>query len=193
MNLYELGIINECKNRKYNEQLIAFILAQVKVESANYTKFRENLNYTTMDRLMDVFGKRFDKLKLSQEQINKCIKNPEYLANTVYANRMGNINADDGYKFRGAFLPQITGRDMFSQVSKIIGIDLINNLDKLDIKDVDLNVKVTLAFCDIKFAKLNLDKYDTIEEFSIIWNGGKNGLNERTEAYKYYTNKLQNT
>jgi len=178
MNKYEINIINELYKLNYSHDLIASILAQIKVESNNYKIFRENLYYTTMDRLINIFGKRFNKLKLSQDKINKCIKNPEYLANIVYANRMGNNNDGDGWLYRGNGLPQITGKDMHRLVGNMIGVDLVNNPDLLN-NDIEINTKVVLAFCDIK----NIKKCNTIEEVSRRWNGGNNGLYERQKEF----------
>jgi putative chitinase len=87
---------------------IAAFVGQVAWESTQFTQIEENLNYSA-ERLMTVWPTRFP----TDESSKVCAHNPERLANLVYANRMGNGNytTGDGYRFRGAGLIQLTGKD----------------------------------------------------------------------------------
>ena len=96
------------------EQRAAF-LAQVSVESNQLRNTTENLNYTTAQRLQEVYGTRpFPTPASAAPYLN----NPEGLANHVYATRNGNGDeaSGDGWRFRGRGLMQVTGRGEYRAV-----------------------------------------------------------------------------
>src|SRR4051812_33785750 len=104
-----------------NGNRLNFFLAQIGHESGGLTIEEENLNYRA-DRLCAVWPSRFPTLADAQA----CAGSPEGLANTVYANRMGNGGAasGDGWRYRGRGYIQITGRDGYAQVGAIAGATL---------------------------------------------------------------------
>src|SRR5687767_14886820 len=77
---------------------IAAFLAQVALESMEFSHLVENLNYSAK-RLMVVWPRRFPTLAAA----SPYARNPERLANHVYAKRLGNGDATsgDGWRFRG--------------------------------------------------------------------------------------------
>lgn len=91
-------------------------ISNVLHESGELTIKAENMNYTTPQRLVDVWPTRFSiaggngKLKAAD-----YTNNAQKLANTVYANRMGNgdFNSGDGYRFRGGGPMQLTGEESY--------------------------------------------------------------------------------
>ncbi len=92
-------------------QRLAAFLAQCAHESGNFVFIKENLNYKWQS-LRKVFPKYFPTDALAQQYE----KQPERIANKIYANRMGNgpEESGDGYKFCGRGLIQVTGRDNYS-------------------------------------------------------------------------------
>lgn len=86
----------------------AAFLAQVFHESGCLASVEENLNYSAKG-LMATWPSRFPTLLIAQAYERK----PERIANKVYAMRMGNRDeaSGDGWKFRGAGLIQLTGKD----------------------------------------------------------------------------------
>jgi len=88
-------------------------IANLCEESGEFTRYEENLNYSTADRLMAVWPKRFPSWKDAQLYVN----NPKGLAMKVYGRRkdLGNITDEDGWLFRGAGPIQITGRQNFTE------------------------------------------------------------------------------
>ena len=103
----------------------AHFLAQTAHESTEFTRFIENLNYSTKG-LLDTFPKYFNKNNVSDYN-----RNPEKIANKVYSNRMGNgdFESGDGWKFRGRGLIQLTGqenyREFFKSIDKPIDVDYL--------------------------------------------------------------------
>lgn len=95
-------------------------LGQIIHESEGLTRMGENLRYRTPERLMAVWPTRFRTVASAMPFVN----NPEALANSVYAGRLGNIAPDDGWRFRGRSPVQITGRANYEAVGRIVGQDL---------------------------------------------------------------------
>ena len=93
------AVVETCTEFEINTpQRVAAFLAQTSHESGGYTMLSENLNYSAAG-LMRVFPKYFP----DQATATAYARNPEKIANRVYANRMGNGNeaSGEGFKFRG--------------------------------------------------------------------------------------------
>ena len=89
---------------------IAAFLAQCHHESGGFVWLTENLNYSASG-LLKVFPKYFS----TDAQAKAYAKQPDKIANYVYANRMGNGDeaSQEGYKFCGRGLIQLTGRSNY--------------------------------------------------------------------------------
>jgi putative chitinase len=107
---------------------IAHFLAQCGHESGGFRVTSENLNYSTKG-LLGTFKKYFPTEALASQYQ----RNPQKIANKVYANRMANGNeaSGEGYKFRGRGYIQLTGKDNYTQFGKSIGEDMVANPDKV--------------------------------------------------------------
>lgn len=90
-------------------------VAQCRVESANFTRLEESLWYTTAERIRSVFPTRVQSLA----DAATLVRNPQALANRVYAGRLGNRDeaSGDGFVFRGRGILQLTGRDNYADAS----------------------------------------------------------------------------
>jgi putative chitinase len=79
---------------------IAGFIAQCGHESLNFTVLEENLNYSA-DGLNKIFPKYFKSVGRDAQEYHR---QPEKIANLVYAGRMSNGDAasGDGWRFRGA-------------------------------------------------------------------------------------------
>jgi putative chitinase len=82
----------------------------------------ENMKYSAA-RICQVWPSRFPTVASAAPYAN----NPQKLANKVYGGRMGNTGPNDGWLYRGAGIPQITGKGMFEKLGKMLGIDLVGN------------------------------------------------------------------
>lgn len=98
---------------------IAAFIAQAAHESQEFTRLEENLFYRNPERIRQVWPTRVR----SMAEAAKLIRNPERLANTVYANRLGNgdESSGDGWLFRGRGLFQLTGRANYMAAGSSIG------------------------------------------------------------------------
>lgn len=102
------------------ERLAAF-LAQISHESGGFNAVRENLNYGAKG-LRTTFGKYFPTDELAKQYERQ----PEKIANRVYASRMGNgpESSGDGWKFCGRGLIQLTGKDNYTRFAAALEISL---------------------------------------------------------------------
>ena len=87
---------------------IASFVAQCGHESGGWRTFSENLNYSAK-ALDAIFGKYFKRAGRDAQDYHR---QPEKIANVVYANRMDNGDTDsgDGYRYRGRGPIQLTGK-----------------------------------------------------------------------------------
>ena len=149
----------------------AAFIGQCAVESANFTRLQENLNYSAQ-RLTQVWPSRFPNISMAEPHAN----NPEKLANFVYAGRMGNLQDGDGWKFHGRGLIQLTGRENYANCGSGIGVDLIDNPDLL------LTPKYAVLSAGWFWNKKGLNALADTQEYGAMTrriNGGLTGLDER--------------
>lgn len=104
----------------------ACFLGQCAHESGGFTALSENLNYSAAS-LCRVWPKRFPTMTDGQN----CERNPQKIANKVYASRMGNGDEEsgEGYAYRGRGLIQLTGKSNYQTCGEALGVDLVENPD----------------------------------------------------------------
>jgi putative chitinase len=170
---------------KSNDRLASF-LAQTAHESGSFNQLEENLNYSTAKRLVAVWPKRFP----TEAVAAPFVRNPQLLANRVYAARNGNgpEASGDGWRYRGRGLIQITGRSNYAEAGKGIGLDLVGQPDLL-LQPANAAMSAAWFWASRGLNALADDRTDDsdLEDFTRITkiiNGGTVGLNERFALYK---------
>lgn len=154
-------------------------MAQMAHESADFTRLKENLNYGAAG-LIATWPSRFDAGLAAA-----YARQPEKIANKVYANRMGNGSEEsgDGWKYRGRGIIQITGKSNYAACSKALYGDY-RLLDIPEVLETDHDVIVRSAcwFWNEKdLSKLADD--NNINEITKRINGGYHGIEDRTARY----------
>jgi putative chitinase len=134
----------------------AAFIGQCAHESNNFKTLEENLNYRP-EILMKVWPSRFPDLPTAIKYAHQ----PQLLANKVYAGRLGNTQENDGWKYHGRGLIQLTGKENYANCGPGIGVDLLSDPDLL---------------IDSKYAAL-----------SAGWFWNKKGLNALADANDYET------
>lgn len=155
------------------EQRQTHFLCQIGHESNRFNSVSENLNYGA-EGLLTTFGKYFPTM---QSTIG-YVRNPEKIANKVYANRNGNGDEDsgDGWKYRGRGLIQVTGKNNYSACGDFLGVDLINSPDYLK----DTRYACFSAGWYWQSNALNtLADLNKLEAITKKINGGLHGLDDR--------------
>ena len=159
---------------------IASFIAQCGHESGGWRVFSENLNYSAKS-LDAVFGKYFVR---GGRDATQYARQPEKIANVVYANRMSNGDTDsgDGWSYRGRGPIQLTGKANYASFSADMGVDAINNPDLVS---DDKTVALMSAIWFWNKNKLNqyADSGD-IKTMTKRINGGYIGLEDRVHHWK---------
>ena len=155
---------------------IAHFIAQLDHESG-LKPIAENLNYSAVG-LTTIFAKYFNPTSAKE-----YARNPQRIANRVYANRMGNGNesSGEGWKYRGRGFIQITGKDNYSSLSNATGVDYVNNPDLL-LNEADAMVSAVWYWSRI--VANPLADQGNIKEITRRINGGFNGLSDRINKLK---------
>lgn len=153
---------------------VCHFLAQIIHESGHLKYKIENLNYSAT-ALRKVFCKYFK----TEAEAEAYARNPEKIANRVYANRMGNGNeaSGDGWKYRGRGLIQLTGKNNYKCCGNDLDIALENEPDLICIYP-QISVKVACWFWNKNKLNTFADNDDIISITKRI-NGGTNGLADR--------------
>jgi len=154
---------------------LAHFFAQVLHESGCMRYDMENLNYSAR-ALRAVFGKYFKTKRMAETYARQ----PERIANRVYANRMGNggETGGDGWKYRGRGLIQLTGKNNYKRFADWIGDDQV--LDDPDIVASEYAVQSAVFYWDRNNLNRIADRDDIVRLTKRI-NGGLNGLAHRRE------------
>jgi len=164
-----------------DNQSQANILAQIKAES-NFKPQSENLNYSGKT-LMKLFPKKF---KSQDEADALAAQGPEAISNFIYGGRMGNAG-DEGYKYRGRGLIQLTGKDNYSKFSKLIGVDLVKDPDLAN--DPEVAEKIAVAY--FKEASKKYDLSDIKQTGKAVgYAGGKEETDKRTQYASAFANNM---
>jgi putative chitinase len=152
---------------------VSHFLAQVLHESGNLKFTKENLNYSSIG-----LTKTFNKYFLTEEVAKPYARQPNKIANKVYANRMGNGDeaSGDGGKFIGRGYIQLTGRDNYTAISKSLGVDFIAKPELLEtVKYAALSAG---WFWDKNKLNTLADADDVLSVTKRV-NGGTHGLDDR--------------
>jgi putative chitinase len=157
---------------------VAGFLSQVGHESGGFKFTSENLNYSAQ-ALRAIFGKYF----VDDSQALAYARQPEKIANRVYASRMGNGDekSSDGFKYRGRGLIQLTGKDNYTAFSNASGVDAVNRPELVELPDA-----ASLSagwFWDTRHLNNYADAQDVLGMTKRV-NGGLNGLDDRQARYK---------
>lgn len=151
---------------------IKMFLAQTSHESNNYKRLEESFKYTPQ-RLLEVFPKRVKSLEEAQKL---CKAGHKAIGDFVYGGRLGN-KKDEGYKYRGRGIIQLTGKNNYSKYSELTGLDLLNNpellLTKAGAVEVACCYYKTCGLIGVKDIKVATKKI----------NGGYNGLEDRIKRF----------
>jgi putative chitinase len=156
---------------------VAGFISQMAHESSLIPGREENLNYSAK-RLTEVWPSRFPTLASAEPYA----RNPEKLANRVYAGRMGNGPelSGDGWRFRGAGPGQLTGRDNITRFAKAMGMTVEQALAY--IRTIEGGVMSFAWFWSVNDLNRLADTPGVEDETRRI-NGGTHGLADRKARF----------
>tara|TARA_Y100001937_G_C7041596_1_gene294823 strand:+ start:251 stop:877 length:627 start_codon:yes stop_codon:yes gene_type:complete len=164
------------------ERRVAAFIAQCGHESMGFTRLIENLNYSSK-ALNAVFPKYFKNAGRDAEEYHR---QPEKIANVIYANRMGNGDTDsgEGWRYRGRGIIQITGKNNYTNCSQ----ELFSDETLLENPDLLCEVYYAIHSACWYWKETNLNKYADDEDLKTMTrkiNGGYIGLEDRIKHYNH--------
>lgn len=163
----------------------ACFLGQTGHESQGFMRVSESLNYS-VDGLLLTFRSRMTQAqceKLGRREGEKTVppERQKAIANIVYGGKNGNTGADDGWRYRGRGLIQLTGRNNYAACGQGLGLDLLGNPDLLL---TDINAARSAAwFWKAKDCNKSAESGD-IPGLTKKINGGNNGSADRAKKIK---------
>ena len=173
---------------KLNGNRAAHFFAQTAHESGGFKAFSENLNYGAAG-LRGIFRKYFGTEALAKAYERQ----PQKIANRVYASRMGNgVEASgDGWRFRGRGALQLTGKANYQAFADYI--DRPDVMTNPDLVAGELCFESALWFFDKNKLWSICDQ--GINDVAILAltkriNGGTHGLDDRKAKTKKFAGWL---
>jgi putative chitinase len=166
---------------------LAHFLAQCGHESGGFKVTQENLNYSAKG-LMGIFKKYFPTQQLAEAYQRQ----PQKIANKVYASRMDNGSeaSGDGYKFRGRGYIQLTGRANYTAFGKAINEDIANNPDVVSGKYALLSAAWFWSKNGLNTLADGGSSDQVVTSITKRVNGGTIGLPDRIKHFKEYYHLL---
>lgn len=153
---------------------LAHFFSQYAHETMGFTKFVENTNYTSPNRLRAIFPRHFPSKTIAANYAGK----PQAIANKVYANRFGNGSeqSGDGYRYRGRGLCHLTFKANYYQFTLETGVEAIRHPELLEEP-----FYAVMAGCWYwQRRKINaLADADNVLAVTRAINGGTNGIVQR--------------
>lgn len=167
---------------------VAGFLAQCAHESLDFTILKENLNYSA-DALNRVFPKYFERAGRDAQEYHR---QPEKIANVIYASRMdnGDTASGDGYRFRGRGVIQLTGRHNYTKFGQSIGKSAEEVIPYVETKQGAL--ESACWFWSSNGINRYADAQDIVGMTKRI-NGGTIGLEDRKHHYSHALEVLGGT
>lgn len=168
--------------------IIAHAMAQFSEECGQGLEMIENMNYSA-ERLREVFPTHF-----TPSMAQRWAHNPRMIADIAYGGRMGNAPppSDDGWKYRGAGLSQVTGREGYTKLNSFLKSKGAN-FDILEAPELIIDPAYTLecgvADWIVSGCLPHAAKDDIIGETRAL-NGGLNGLAERRRQLALWKREL---
>lgn len=165
---------------------LAGFLSQIGHESGGMQVLEENLNYS-VPALLGMFGRH----RISEAEARMYGRAPgqpanqRAIANCIYGRKwgkdnLGNVQPDDGWRYRGRGLKQLTGLFNYRACGDALMEDFVNWPDRLL---MPVNAALSAGWF---WSKNNLnavaERGDVVQMTRII-NGGENGLKERTALF----------
>lgn len=200
MKPMELEVINQAGKFGIKNKLeLAHMLARFSVETGDFERLSESLNYSA-EALVKMFPKR-----VTPELANKIGRTKEHpadqvaIANLVYGTRMGNendgTNDNDGYEYRGGGLTQLTGQGMYLSFlnwlhSQGFNLNLTLNTIADWVRTPDGAIISAIWFWLDRRCGIYARKDDVVGVCKAI-NGGYNGLKEQEVELAKYKGILQ--
>lgn len=168
-----------------SKEQLAHFLGQTSNETGDFQVRYENLNYSEKT-LLAIFPTRVDK-----ETATKIRRNPKEIANLVYGNRYGNTDEGDGWKYRGRGSIQLTFKDNYKRMEKLLNIHCLVEHPDLVAEEYFWDSGVAFFKDSGAIHLANEVTQEAIRKVTRRVNGGYNGLDNRIATTQRYYNLIE--
>lgn len=121
------------------------MLAVIGKETGFINKKEKGYNNTSNDRIRSIFSRT---RKLSDSELNNLKRDYDKFFDFVYNGRIGNDTKNDGSEYVGRGYNQLTGKANYEKYGNKVGIDIVNNPDKM--LDDEIAAEVAVKFLTSK-------------------------------------------
>ena len=156
----------------------------------------------TRDRALQVFvepyrredGTLSEKFQTRKDQLDALSSDAssDEIFDIVYGGRMGNTDPNDGSRYKGRGLIQLTGKDNYRRIGDMIGVDLVGNPELLA-TDRNVMLKATLAYLDDKGFNTNDISEDSLRRLIGHAGGTAEGRTRWQNASRFFTEMFGGT
>jgi predicted chitinase len=153
----ELMVKSMVKRGITNKYMHAGIMAVVSKESGFKPKSEGGYGGTSIARIRKIFSSRVADLSDAELEVLK--KDNEAFFNRVYGGKYGN-GPDEGYKYRGRGLNQITFKGNYEAMAKYTDADIVGNPDLLNTLEVAVDVCIGYFLRNFSKKGAKLDEYN---------------------------------
>ena len=163
-NALVLAARRKWANVQDREVWIAALIAQCRVETANFTLSTEIWRPTSTQLTYDIEG-----------------------TNPGKARQLGNDQPGDGFKYRGRGWIQLTGKANYQAAAPAAGADIVNQPDLAATAEVAN--RTAIHYFETRV--MNRTQANNIVQISRLVNGGNNGLAQRVAAFEQLLDNLR--
>jgi len=163
-NALVLAARRKWANVQDREVWIAALIAQCRVETANFTLSTEIWGPTSTQLTYDIEG-----------------------TNPGKARQLGNDQPGDGFKYRGRGWIQLTGKANYQAAAPAAGADIVNQPDLAATAEVAN--RTAIHYFETRV--MNRTQANNIVQISRLVNGGNNGLAQRVAAFEQLLDNLR--
>ena len=162
---------------------LAMLMAQIDHETAGFTRFIEpGWSYR---RSYEVFPNKYKSMDEAYQVYKKYGQVGLY--NRMYGGRLGNVDFEDGYKYRGAGPLHVTGKYNYIEAEKKTGVPYVSKPELMC--DPVGAMDYVLYYWQSRGCDVPARQGDVIKVTKII-NGGTNGLRDRTQRFSKWVGIL---
>lgn len=162
----------ELKKFSLNHFVACGCLAVASTEGGFSPRSEMSYRATPEDRLREIFGKRLSKY--DNEALSILKKDDLQFFEVIYGGRYGNTSYGDGFRYRGRGMNQITFKNIYDKIGRMIGVDLVTAPDRLNEVEIAGQALAAYFFDSLRSGKSSgelkkkflMDDYATIDNLT---------------------------
>lgn len=137
----------------------------------------ENLNYS-VGRIVELGNQSLpgSRWRSLVPRAAELAMRPQAFANAVYGGRLGNVDPDDGWKYRGGGIPMITGKANYALLQQLTGLPLLDHPEL--VRQPDGAMRCGLLWWEKKIPDAAID---SVEKVTRVVQGAQLGLLDRAQ------------